>query len=50
MMISKKKIKTIMKSKSNDEISTEFGLGSNANKEPEIVDGLKEFDDFDNVD
>ena len=34
----------------DDEISTEFGLGSNANKEPEIVDGLEDFEDFDNVD
>ncbi len=34
----------------DDEISTEFGLGSNANKEPEIVDGLNDFEDFDNVD
>ena len=34
----------------DDEISTEFGLGSNANKEPEIVDGLDDFEDFDNVD
>ena len=33
----------------DDEISTEFGLGSNANKEPEIVDGLDDFEDFDNV-
>lgn len=33
----------------DDEISTEFGLGSKANQEPEIVDGLEDFEDFDNV-
>ena len=33
----------------DDEISTEFGLGSNANKEPEIEDGLDDFEDFENV-
>jgi len=33
----------------DDEISTEFGLGSNANKEPEIEDGLEDFEDFENV-
>ena len=33
----------------DDEISAEFGLGSNANKEPEIEDGLDDFEDFENV-
>ena len=33
----------------DDEISAEFGLGSNANKEPEIEDGLEDFEDFENV-
>ena len=32
-----------------DEISAEFGLGSSAGKEPEIEDGLEDFEDFDNV-